>query len=103
MRVNLGVVVVGAAQIIGALMVVGGIAGAIKYGPEQWLLLSCIVLGYIVSHIAKSKGYSVGDWFLYGALLFPVALLHILTKPPLPGSKDFEAKVALLKAAQERE
>src|SRR6185312_4614139 len=36
------------------------------------------VFGLIVGVIAKGKGRSFAPWFLYGALLFIVALIHVL-------------------------
>ena len=42
------------------------------------LLLICAVLGCIPAAIASSKGRSFGAWWVYGALLFIVALIHSL-------------------------
>ncbi|WP_025901395.1 zinc ribbon domain-containing protein [Tatumella sp. UCD-D_suzukii] len=42
------------------------------------LLLICAVLGCIPAAIASSKGRSFGAWWIYGALLFIVALIHSL-------------------------
>lgn len=42
------------------------------------LLLICAVLGCIPAAIASSKGRSFGLWWIYGALLFIVALIHAL-------------------------
>ncbi|WP_409456002.1 zinc ribbon domain-containing protein [Pantoea brenneri] len=42
------------------------------------LLLICAVLGCIPAAIARSKGRSFGLWWIYGALLFIVALIHAL-------------------------
>jgi hypothetical protein len=36
------------------------------------------VFGLIVGVIAKGKGRSFAPWFLYGALLFIVAIIHVL-------------------------
>lgn len=36
------------------------------------------LFGLIVGVIAKGKGRSFAPWFLYGALLFIVALIHVL-------------------------
>ena len=37
------------------------------------------LFGLIVGSIAKGKGRSFGVWFIYGALLFIIALIHSLT------------------------
>jgi hypothetical protein len=37
-------------------------------------------MGIIVALIANSKGHDAGAWFLYGLLIWPIALVHILTK-----------------------
>ncbi|MBS0909217.1 zinc ribbon domain-containing protein [Tatumella sp. JGM118] len=42
------------------------------------LLLICAVIGCIPAAIASSKGRSFGLWWIYGALLFIVALIHSL-------------------------
>jgi len=39
------------------------------------------VMAGVVAIIANSKGYDSGSWFLYGLLIWPIALVHILTKP----------------------
>ncbi len=103
MRVNLRFVFVGAAQILCTLVVFCGITGIASYSFQQWVFILCIGIGYAIANIAKSKGYSAANWFIYGALIWPVALIHIISKPPLAGSKQFEAKVALLRAAQQPE
>ncbi len=36
------------------------------------------VFGLIVGVIAKGKGRSFAPWFIYGALLFIVAIIHVL-------------------------
>jgi hypothetical protein len=35
-----------------------------------------------VSVAAKMKGYGWFEWFLYGLMIWPVALVHILVKKP---------------------
>lgn len=42
------------------------------------VLILAVLLGLIPASIAKSKGRSFGLWWLYGALLFIVALPHSL-------------------------
>lgn len=40
------------------------------------------VMGSLVAVIAQAKGRSPGLWLVYGLLLWPVALVHILRKKP---------------------
>lgn len=54
----------------------------------DFLLIYCIVclifaagLGLIPAFIAKEKGYSFGLWWLYGWMLFIVAIIHVLLIP----------------------
>jgi hypothetical protein len=48
------------------------------------LALSCL-LGLIPASIAKNKGHSFGAWWLYGFLIFIVALPHsIIIRPGTP-------------------
>ena len=42
------------------------------------VILSALVLGLIPAIIAQSKGRSFWGWWIYGALLFIVALVHSL-------------------------
>ena len=43
-------------------------------------IVIAVLIGLIPAAIARSKGYSFGLWWLYGALLFIVALPHALLK-----------------------
>jgi hypothetical protein len=45
-------------------------------------LIVPILLGLIVGAIAKSKGRSFLLWWLYGALIFIVAIIHVLIIKP---------------------
>jgi len=47
------------------------------------VLLIAVLLGLIPAFIAQSKGRSFGAWWLYGALLFIVAIIHVLIVPSL--------------------
>ncbi|MCE2391454.1 MAG: zinc ribbon domain-containing protein [Proteobacteria bacterium] len=42
------------------------------------LIFFWLILGIVVALIAKSKGRNPGLWFLYGFLIWPVALVHVL-------------------------
>lgn len=44
------------------------------------IIVLLAVLGGVVAIIANSKGFDTFGWFLYGALLFPVALAHVIVK-----------------------
>lgn len=45
-------------------------------------LILWLILGVVVGLIANSKGRSGFGWFLYGFLIWPVALVHILVAKP---------------------
>lgn len=42
------------------------------------LFIICAIIGCIPAAIAKSKGHSFLGWWIYGALLFIIALIHSL-------------------------
>lgn len=46
------------------------------------LIIVVVLLGLIPASIAKNKGYEFVTWWLYGALLFIVALPHALLMKP---------------------
>ena len=54
------------------------------------MLFFAAILGLITGFIAKSKGYSFGVWWLYGFLIFIVAIIHVLV---IPNKKNIEQKV----------
>ena len=45
------------------------------------VLSMAAVLGLIPAYIAKEKGYSFGLWWLYGWMLFIVAIIHAVCLP----------------------
>ena len=52
------------------------------------LIIGLIVaagLAFIPASIAKKKGYSFGLWWLYGWLLFIVAIIHVAVIPDKTG------------------
>lgn len=49
-------------------------------------LVIAALLGLIPAFIAQSKGRSFGGWWLYGFLLFIVAIIHVLFVPSLNSS-----------------
>jgi len=44
----------------------------------MFILIIPLVMGLIVAGLASSKGKSAITWFIYGVLLWPIALIHIL-------------------------
>lgn len=46
------------------------------------LFVLWLVGGLVVALIASSKGRNGCGWFIYGFLLWPIALVHILVSPP---------------------
>ena len=46
----------------------------------------------IVAMIAHGKGYKPLGWALYGLLIWPVALIHILIKPDLKAAQGAVAR-----------
>jgi len=45
-------------------------------------LVIVALLGLLVGLIARSKGRSFFPWFIYGAMLFIVAIFHVLLMKP---------------------
>lgn len=57
-----------------------------------------VLLGLIPATIAKNKGYSFAAWWVYGALLFIVALPHsLIMKPYQPGLDSLQREQGLKK------
>jgi len=46
------------------------------------VVLFWLIMAGIVALVANSKGKSAGPWFLYGLLIWPIALVHVLVTPP---------------------
>lgn len=46
------------------------------------VLIAAIIIGLIPAYIAKTKGYSFGQWWFYGSALFIIALPHSLIMKP---------------------
>jgi hypothetical protein len=42
------------------------------------LLIFWLIMAGVVAIIANNKGRSAGSWFLYGFLIWPIALVHII-------------------------
>ena len=64
------------------------------------LLIFCALLGLLPAFVAQKKGRSFGLWWLYGALLFIVALPHALIMDPLPDSEAAMKHDALVRASK---
>lgn len=63
------------------------------------ILLLAGLVGLLPAYLARKKGRSFGLWWIYGALLFIVALPHALIMSPMPDSEDGLKEDALRKAA----
>lgn len=46
------------------------------------IIIIWVIAGIIVALIANSKGRNGCAWFIYGFLLWPIALVHILVARP---------------------
>jgi hypothetical protein len=44
-------------------------------------VLLWLMMGGVVAVIANSKGFDTFGWFIYGALIWPIALAHAIVKP----------------------
>lgn len=51
-------------------------------------LIVWLIMGGVVAVIANSKRFDTFGWFLYGALVWPIALAHVLVKPAVPNRAD---------------
>lgn len=51
------------------------------------ILVLAVLLGLIPAYIAKQKGYSFGDYWIFGTLLFVVALPVALLRKPNPDTR----------------
>ena len=55
------------------------------------ILFFAAILGIVVGMIAKSKGRDFFTWWLYGTLIFIVAIVHVLIIKPSEGHVEREA------------
>jgi hypothetical protein len=58
------------------------------------IIVFWLVMAGVVALIANSKGRSSGSWFLYGLLIWPIALVHVLVASPNQGKVDQTALAA---------
>lgn len=63
------------------------------------IIIIIALLGLIPAFIARNKGRSFFGWWLYGALLFIVAIVHALLISARPGSEEAYRQQALQMAA----
>jgi len=56
-----------------------------------WIAL-WLVMAVVVAIVAGSKGRNPFAWGLYGFLVWPIALVHILVTPSGPGAHDPAAR-----------
>jgi hypothetical protein len=50
-----------------------------------WLVMGFVVacvMGFVVACVASDKGFWVVGWFVYGVLLWPIAVVHVLVAKP---------------------
>lgn len=65
------------------------------------ILIIVLILGFIPAMIAKSKGRSFILWYIYGVLLFIIALVHsILIKGNIKKIEEKEMEDGTLKKCQ---
>jgi hypothetical protein len=58
--------------------------------PMEFLIFAAI-LGVIVGMIARSKGRAFFPWWLYGTLIFIVAIVHVILIKPNEAHAEREA------------
>ncbi len=54
------------------------------------LFVLASILGLLPAYIAQSKGREFGVFWVYGVVLFPIALIHAAVMRPEPGSRFAE-------------
>jgi len=64
------------------------------------ILIIAVLLGLVPAYIAQKKGRSFVGWWIYGALLFIVALPHALIMDPLPDSEAAMKHDALVRTTK---
>ena len=64
------------------------------------ILIIAVLLGLVPAYIAQKKGRSFVGWWIYGALLFIVALPHALIMDPLPDSEEAMKHDALVRTTK---
>ena len=55
--------------------------------------IAAVLLGLVPAFIAQSKGRSFAGWWLYGFLLFIIAIVHVLVIPPLNSQYTNPSKI----------
>jgi hypothetical protein len=66
------------------------------------ILIIAVLLGLVPAYIAQKKGRSFVGWWIYGALLFIVALPHAIIMDPLPDSEEAMKHDALVASVRTR-
>ena len=64
------------------------------------LIFLCLLLGLIPAMIASSKGHSFFPWYIYGVLLFIIALVHSLLLKNVKDEYERKTLQALIEAGQ---
>ncbi|HIJ97339.1 MAG TPA: zinc ribbon domain-containing protein [Desulfuromonadales bacterium] len=60
----------------------------------MFLFIIALLLGLIPASIAQKKGHSFSTFWLYGTLLFVIALPHALLIRPVPEIEEAQALAA---------
>jgi hypothetical protein len=60
------------------LVLVGLVAIVFLFAGWIGALIVAAVCGAIIGAIAQARGREFGDWFIYGFLVAPIALIHVL-------------------------
>jgi len=58
------------------------------------LLIFWVVMAFVVALVAGAKGGSPAGWFIYGLVIWPVALIHALVMPHTAESERSRAAAA---------
>ena len=45
------------------------------------LVVFWLIMGGVVAVVANSKGFDTVGWLIYGVLIWPIALAHVIVKP----------------------
>ena len=65
------------------------------------LLITCSIIGLIPAFIAREKGRGFFIWWIYGALLFIIALVHSLAMPNMKTLQVIESQTGARKKCPE--
>lgn len=55
------------------------------------LLILAALFGALIGVVAERKGLEFGKWFLYGFLVWPIALVHVIMAEPAQQTREAAA------------